>query len=42
VGDVIHKMQQVGTLRPLPFTERMELFDGPAAGGGAGGGERVQ
>jgi DNA-binding response OmpR family regulator len=28
VGDVIHKMQKVGTLRPVPFTERMEMFDG--------------
>jgi two-component system sensor histidine kinase ChiS len=27
VGGVIHKMQRVGTLRALPFTERMELFD---------------
>jgi DNA-binding response OmpR family regulator len=27
VADVIHKMQKVGTLRPVPFTERMEMFE---------------
>jgi hypothetical protein len=27
VGEVIHKMQQVGTLRPVPYTERIEMFD---------------
>ncbi len=27
VADVIHRMQDVGTLRPVPSTERMELFD---------------
>lgn len=27
VGEIIHKMQRVGTLRAMPFTERMELFD---------------
>jgi DNA-binding response OmpR family regulator len=37
VGDVIHKMQKVGTLRPVPFTERMEMFEKekePSATGG--------
>ncbi|CAN5564043.1 hypothetical protein BH09PLA1_BH09PLA1_01140 [soil metagenome] len=28
VGDVIHRMQKVGTLRPVPYTERLEMFDG--------------
>ncbi len=28
VAEVIHKMQKVGTLRPVPFTERMDMFDG--------------
>jgi len=32
VAGVIHKMQQVGTIRPVPFTERMELFDRPSGG----------
>jgi two-component system sensor histidine kinase ChiS len=27
VGEVIHKMQQVGTLQPVPYTERIERFD---------------
>ena len=27
VAQVIHKMQRVGTLRPVPFTERMEVFE---------------
>ena len=27
VSGVIHKMQQVGTLRPVPYTERIEMFD---------------
>ena len=30
VGDVIHRMQKVGTLRPVPYTERIEMFDGGA------------
>jgi len=30
VGQVIHKMQNVATLRPVPYTERMELFDDAA------------
>jgi DNA-binding response OmpR family regulator len=33
-SDVIHKMQKVGTLRPVPYTERLEMFDG--GGGGEG------
>jgi DNA-binding response OmpR family regulator len=31
VGQVIHKMQNVATLRPVPYTERMEFFDEAAA-----------
>ncbi|MBC8107938.1 MAG: response regulator [Anaerolineae bacterium] len=34
VGDVIHRMQKVGTQRPVPYTERIEMFDtgeGPAS-----------
>ncbi len=27
VGEVIHKMQKVGTLQAVPFTDRMELFE---------------
>jgi len=27
VGEVIHRLQEVGTLRPVPFTQRMELLD---------------
>lgn len=27
VGDVIHKMQQVGTMNPVPYTERIEMFE---------------
>lgn len=30
VGDVIHRMQKVGTLRPVPYTERIEMFEGAA------------
>jgi DNA-binding response OmpR family regulator len=32
VSSVIHKMQQVGTQRAVPYTERMELFDRPRGG----------
>jgi hypothetical protein len=28
VGDIIHRMQKVGTLRPVPYTDRIEMFDG--------------
>ncbi len=27
VADVVHRLQEVGTLRPLPYTQRMELLD---------------
>jgi len=30
VAAVIHRMQKVGTLRPVPYTERIEMFDSPA------------
>lgn len=32
VSSVIHQMQQVGTQRAVPYTERMDLFDGPKGG----------
>jgi two-component system sensor histidine kinase ChiS len=32
VSSVIHQMQQVGTQRAVPYTERMELFDRPKGG----------
>ncbi len=45
VADVIHRMQDVGTLRPLPYTERMEMLDsgtasseGKRPGSGSGSG----
>lgn len=28
VGDVIHRMQEMGTPRPVPYIERLEMFDG--------------
>ena len=34
VGDVIHRLQRIGTPRNVPYVERLEMFDGADPGGG--------
>jgi DNA-binding response OmpR family regulator len=34
VGDVIHRLQRVGTPRPVPYVQRLEMFDAGPEGTG--------